>query len=122
MRVVAPVWSFGPHGEGGARVLQSDCAKARDGEARMTMADAAMAEGNLMPLLLSPVKERHGTRVGGARRRDSVPFAYAKSRPAARRVRPSLRRPQPARRYRSCPVNMSSRGGANTSMTSVSSG
>src|SRR5262245_13676647 len=56
MRFVAPVWSFGPHGEGGTRVLQSVCAKAREAEARIMMADAATADRNLMPLLLSPMK------------------------------------------------------------------
>src|SRR5215469_15827525 len=30
MRFVAPVLSFGPHGEGGTRVLQSVCAKANE--------------------------------------------------------------------------------------------
>src|SRR4030095_2887616 len=80
MRFVAPVWSFGPHGEGGTRVLQSVCAKARDAEARMMMADAATAGRNLMPLLLSPVKGTARHACGRCPTADSVPFTFATSR------------------------------------------
>ena len=38
MRLVAPVWSFGPHAEAGTSVLQSDWAKAAEPNASTTRA------------------------------------------------------------------------------------
>src|SRR5882672_6335106 len=52
-RLVAPVWSFGPHGEGGTTLVQSVWAKARVADAS-TIRTAVTTAAGLMRRLLSP--------------------------------------------------------------------
>src|SRR5438093_10248008 len=52
-RLVAPVSSFGPHGEGGTMVLQSLWAAATEAHPRSTRNTTSLADANLMDGLLS---------------------------------------------------------------------
>src|SRR5262245_47698111 len=59
-RLVAPVWSFGPHGDGGTIVLQSLCASAIELHPRNSTASPATVRVFIVDLLPSSGELRAG--------------------------------------------------------------
>src|SRR5438552_18596042 len=72
-RFVAPVWSFGPHGEAGTSFLQSACAEAAVAKARTRRAESTTAVAVLIQ------HSFQGGRRGAAVPMKSEPPSYERS-------------------------------------------